>query len=39
MAKIVFDREKTHLIFSKKICKNNSFQQNFSKILLGNNHD
>ena len=32
MAKIVFDLEKTHPKFSKKICQNNSFQQNFSKI-------
>ena len=32
MAKIVFDLEKTHPKFVKKICKNNSFQQNFSKI-------
>ena len=30
--KIVFDLEKTHPKFLKKICKNNSFQQNFSKI-------
>ena len=32
MAKIVFDLEKTHLKFLKKICQNNSFQQNYSKI-------
>ena len=32
MAKIVFDLDKTHLKFLKKICQNNSFQQNFSKI-------
>ena len=32
MAKIVFDLEKTHPQFLKKICQNNSFQQNFSKI-------
>ena len=39
MAKIVFDLEKTHHKFLKKICQNLSFQQNFSKILSGNNHD
>ena len=38
MAKIVFDLEKTHPIFLKKICQNNSFQQNLSKILSGNDH-
>ena len=32
MAKIVFGLEKTHPNFSKKICHNKSFQQNFSKI-------
>ena len=32
MAKIVFDLEKTHLKYLKKIRQNNSFQQNFSKI-------
>ena len=32
MAKIVFDLEKTHPKFLKKICQNNSFEQNFSKI-------
>ena len=32
MPKIVFDLEKTYLKFYKKICYNNSFQQNFSKI-------
>ena len=32
MAKIVFDLEKTHPKFLKKICQNNSFQQNCSKI-------
>ena len=32
MAKIVFDLEKTHPKFLKKICKNQSFQQKFSKI-------
>ena len=32
MAKIVFDLEKTYLKFLMKICQNNSFQQNFSKI-------
>ena len=35
MAKIVFDLEK----FLKKICQNKSFQQNFSKIQTGNNHE
>ena len=39
MAKIVFDLEKTHPNFLKKICHNNSFEQNCSKILSGNNHD
>ena len=39
MAKIVFDLEKTHPTFLKKICQNNSFQQNFSKIESANNHD
>ena len=34
MAKIVFDLEKTHPNFLKKIC-----QQNFSKMYSGNNHD
>ena len=32
MAKIVFDLEKTHPNFLKKICQNKSFKQNFSKI-------
>ena len=32
MAKIMFDLEKTHPKFLKKICQNISFQQNFSKI-------
>ena len=32
MAKIVFDLEKTHPKFLKKICQNKSFEQNFSKI-------
>ena len=32
MAKIVFDLEKTHPKFPKKICQNKRFQQNFSKI-------
>ena len=32
MTKIVFDLEKTHPKFLKKICKNYSFQRNFSKI-------
>ena len=32
MAKIVFDLEKTHLKFLKKICQNKSFQQNFPKM-------
>ena len=32
MAKIVFDLEKTNPKFLKKICQNNSFQQNFPKI-------
>ena len=32
MAKIVFDLEKTHPKFLKKICQNYSFQQNFSQI-------
>ena len=32
MAKIVLDLEKTHQKFKMKICQNNSFQQNFSKI-------
>ena len=32
MAKIVFDLEKTHPNFSKKIFQNKSFQQSFSKI-------
>ena len=32
MAKIVFDLEKRDPKFLKKICQNNSFQQNFSKI-------
>ena len=32
MAKIVFDPEKTHLKFLKKIWQNNSFQQNFSTV-------
>ena len=32
MAKIVFDLEKTLPKFLKKICQNNSFLQNFSKI-------
>ena len=31
MAKIMFDLEKTHLNFLKKINQNNSSQQNFSK--------
>ena len=39
MAKIVFDLEKTHPKFYKKICFNNSFQQNFPKIKSGNNPD
>ena len=39
MAKIVFDLEKTHPKFLKKICQNNSFQQNFSKICSGYDHD
>ena len=39
MAKIVFDLEKTHPKFLKKICQNISFQQNSSNILSGNNHD
>ena len=39
MAKIVFDLEKTHPKCSMKICQNNSFQQNCSKIESGNNHD
>ena len=38
MAKIVFDLEKIHPKFLKKIWKNNSFQQNFSKILSSDNH-
>ena len=38
MAKIVFDLEKTHPKFLNKICQNNSFQQNCSKIWSGNNH-
>ena len=32
MAKIVFDLEKTHPRILNKICQNNSFPQNFSKI-------
>ena len=32
MAKIVFDLEKTHPKILKKICQNNSLQQNYSKI-------
>ena len=32
MAKIVFDLEKTHPKFVQKICQNQSFHQNFSKI-------
>ena len=32
MAKKVFDPEKTHPKFLKKIYQNNSFQQNFSNI-------
>ena len=39
MAKIVFDLEKTQPKFLKKICQNNSFQQYFSNIESGNNHD
>ena len=39
MAKTVFDLEKTHPHFSKKICQNNSLHQNFTKIQSGNNHD
>ena len=39
MAKMVFDLEKTHPKFLKKICQNKSVQQNFSKIYTGNNHD
>ena len=39
MAKIVFDLEKTHPKFLKKTCQNNSFQQNYSKIVSGNNFD
>ena len=31
MAKMVFDLEKTHRKFLKKICQNKSFQHNFSK--------
>ena len=37
MAKIVFDLENTQPNFLKKICQNNSFQQNFSQIVSGNN--
>ena len=32
MAKIMFDLEKTHPNFSKKICQNKSFRPHFSKI-------
>ena len=32
MAKEMFDLEKTHPKFKKKICQNNSFQQNSTKI-------
>ena len=32
MAKIVFDLEETHPKFLKKICQNDSFQNNFFKI-------
>ena len=39
MAKISLDLEKTHPKCLKKICQNNSFQQNSSKISPGNNHD
>ena len=39
MAKVVFDLEETQLKFSNKICQNNSFQQNFSKVKSGNNYD
>ena len=39
MTKIMFDLEKTHPKFLKKICQNKSFQQNFSKIYSGNNYD
>ena len=39
MAKIVFDLEKTHPNFLKKICQNKGFQQNFSKIESGYDHD
>ena len=35
----VFDLEKTDPKLLRKICKNDSFQQNFSKIWSGNNHD
>ena len=39
MAKILFDLEKTHPKFLMKICQNQRFQQNCSKIQSGNNHD
>ena len=39
MTKIVFDLEKTHPKFLKKIGQNKSVLQNFSKIQPGNNHD
>ena len=39
MAKIVFDLKKNIRNFLKKICQNNSFHKNCSKIWSGNNHD
>ena len=39
MTKIAFDLEKIHPKFLKKICQNNSFQQNFSNIWSSYHHD
>ena len=39
MAKMVFDLEKKHPKYLKKIWQNNTFEQNFSKIFSINNQD